>query len=159
MFDVGRGNINFTNIEEANLVSNQSVSENQPKTENSNSCIQSQRRCISGKGGIIMNKVMMKRARKMKEKEKQFQIKMKNAIINGVDFFSQEGSSFQQFTNTPADLEADILRHNARYLEKMELGRQVDDILNRNQHVTREALPEHLLTLLNIYQSNLGNKK
>ena len=79
----------------------------------------------------------------MKEKEKQFQIKMKNAIANGIEFFSQDGSRSPQFCNIPNDLEDDILLHNAWYMKKIELGRQVDDILNRNPHITRETLPEH----------------
>ena len=159
MFDIVRSNIDCINMEEANLIPHHLVPQKESKTENSNVCIPLQRRCVSEKRAIIKNKVMLKRAGKAKEMEKQFQIKMKNAIINDMDFCSQEISSFQKFTNIPADLEEDILLHNARYLEKMKLGRQVDDILKRNQHVAREALPEHLLTVLNIYQSSISNKK
>ena len=78
---------------------------------------------------------------------------MKDAIINSTNasIFSQNYPN--RVGNERMDLEEYILFYNGCHLKKLGFGTKISDVLAKNEHVSREALPTEYLNALDSFEN------
>ena len=105
------------------------------------------------KNATAFRRETKKRKRLIKENEKKIQLEMKDAIINGTDVSYYSENYPYRVGNQRMDLEEYILLCNGQHLEKLAFGKKISDVLKKNGHVSREALPAECQNALYSYET------